>query len=241
MPDFERDLAAIHEAAFGDLAIAAGGHLVALLRSRGFRAGRIAELGCGGGRLAAIAIEAGYDVSGFDLSPAMVEMARARAPRGSFAVGSRDDVALPPCVAVAAVGEVVNYVAEPGTGAARLSSLVRRVHAALAPGGVFLFDAAEPGRGAGAAPRHWQAEDWAILVDAEEPLGSRLLTRRITTFTRAGDGFRRGREVHRLDLYPRGEVQARLAAAGLAATLRAGYGDLAVPPGLVVFEAVKPA
>jgi hypothetical protein len=169
----------------------------------------------------------------------MVALARARVPTASFEVGSLDSVALPTCVGVVAVGEVLNYVSSPASGAARLPGLFGRAHTALHPGGVLLFDVAEPGRGAGTTGRHWEMEDWALLLDVAEDLGAHHLTRRLTTFVRADDTFRRHREVHRLDLYPREMVAELLVDAGFSATRHDVYGAFALPPGLVVFEAIK--
>jgi len=50
-------------------------------------AGPIADVGCGPGHVTAWLVEEGYDACGFDLTPAMVEQARARFPELSFEVG----------------------------------------------------------------------------------------------------------------------------------------------------------
>jgi ubiquinone/menaquinone biosynthesis C-methylase UbiE len=60
--------------------------------------GRVADLGCGTGSLSVLLAEEGYDVTGVDLSPAMVDRARAKAPQSStgsvrFNVG---DASAPP-------------------------------------------------------------------------------------------------------------------------------------------------
>ncbi|MGA1821816.1 MAG: class I SAM-dependent DNA methyltransferase [Thermoplasmatota archaeon] len=48
---------------------------------------RILEIGCGTGHLASRLMEAGYDYTGFDLSPHMLEIARREIPDGSFILG----------------------------------------------------------------------------------------------------------------------------------------------------------
>ncbi|NUT99431.1 MAG: class I SAM-dependent methyltransferase [Saccharothrix sp.] len=53
----------------------------------------VVDLGCGTGSLSALLAEAGHDVRGLDLSPRMVEAARAKAPDAHFTVG---DAATPP-------------------------------------------------------------------------------------------------------------------------------------------------
>jgi nucleoside-diphosphate-sugar epimerase len=66
-------------------------------------------------------MEAGHDVLGIDSSRAFIELARERAPRASFRVGSFADANLPEdCDAVLAIGEVLGsrsaLIALPRTG-----------------------------------------------------------------------------------------------------------------------------
>jgi SAM-dependent methyltransferase len=56
---------------------------------------RVAEIGCGPGRVAAHLAGLGLDVQGIDLSPAMIAEARRRHPRLRFAVGSMTALDLP--------------------------------------------------------------------------------------------------------------------------------------------------
>ena len=81
---YHDDLAAIHDAGYGHFARAAGPVLLGELRRRGVRDGLVIDLGCGSGILAAELTAAGYDVLGFDLSPAMIALARKRAPKARF-------------------------------------------------------------------------------------------------------------------------------------------------------------
>lgn len=59
---------------------------------------------------------------------------------GEFRQGSLWDAELPRCAAVAAIGEVVNYAADARAGPERLAEPCARIHAALGPRGVFMFD-----------------------------------------------------------------------------------------------------
>ena len=105
-------------------------------------------------------------------------LARRTAPGARFRLASVLDTGLPPCRAVVAVGEVLNYTQR------SLDPVFRRVHRALEPGGLFVFDLAGPGRVAGKGPaRYWtEGEDWAILVEVEVELaelhGARVRVRR---------------------------------------------------------------
>src|SRR3954471_15408593 len=55
------------------------------------RAGmRVLDVGCGGGGFCALALERGASVSGIDAAPAMIEIARRRAPDADLRVGMMD-------------------------------------------------------------------------------------------------------------------------------------------------------
>jgi SAM-dependent methyltransferase len=235
---YGEDLTHIHDAGFSALAELAAERVLGLLSARGIGSGLIVELGCGAGVAAQRFTDRGYEVLGVDGSPAMIAAARRRAPAARFRVASFADAALPPCRAIVAIGEVLNYRwgGEPDD---PLPRLFRRAHAALAPDGLFVCDLAGPGRGgAGGPARSWAAgEDWAVLAEAEEDAERRVLTRRITTFRRAGEGYRRGEEVHRLHLYGAGEALAALRASGFHAQKLAGYGAERFAPGHYVLVA----
>ena len=167
---YRDDLAYIHDAGFGGFARAAAPVLLDALTRRGISSGLVIDLGCGSGILSRAASEAGFDVLGIDISPAMVALAKQSVPRGQFRMGSLLSAELAPCVAVAAVGECFNYLFDPGNTRASVRRLFRRVYSALQPGGLFLFDVAGPGRVPGGGPRrlHMEGEDWAVLVTNEE-------------------------------------------------------------------------
>jgi SAM-dependent methyltransferase len=124
------DLAHVHDAAFGGWACAAAPFVLARLQEAGIADGRVVDLGCGSGIWAAELLGAGYEVVGVDASAAMLAIGRERAPEASFAQGSLHDADLPPCVAVTAIGECVNYGGPPS-----LEPLFRRAWAALEPAG----------------------------------------------------------------------------------------------------------
>jgi len=219
---YGEDLASIHEAGFGDVARGAARTLASLLSRRTEPRGLVVDLGCGPGILAAELSRAGHEVLGIDLSPAMIAIARRRAPRARFRVGSFRDAELPSCAAVVATGEIFSYLFD---GEADLERVFRRVRRALVPGGIFLFDVAAPGRVPGRGPLklHREGDDWAILVTLETDARRRILTRSMTCFREADGAWRRSTEVHRQRLFRRGEVERALRRAGFAARAIEGY------------------
>jgi SAM-dependent methyltransferase len=231
---YREDLSWIHDLGFGDLARNAAELLLQMLAAEGCGEGLVVDLGCGTGILAEAVSNAGYDVLGVDLSPVMIEMARRRVPEGRFRCESLLTAELPPSIAVVAVGECFNYRFDESNSREQLRALFGRIHAALAPAGVLLFDAAGPGRVAGDEPlkTHVDGGDWALLMNAVEDRELRRVTRCITSFRRVGELFRRDEECHELDLLPPEELLADLEAAGFATQLLDDYAGHAMPPGL---------
>src|SRR5262249_26002265 len=156
------DLAYIHDAGFGSVARNAAQVLIEALRRAGSESGLVVDLGCGGGILSKAVSTAGYDVLGIDISSAMIKMARARVPRGRFRKESLLTAELPPCVAVAAVGECQNYRFDRRNSERRIFTLFRRIHEALCDRGIFILDVAEPGRVPGPGPHKTYVDggDW---------------------------------------------------------------------------------
>jgi SAM-dependent methyltransferase len=175
------DLAYIHDAGYSDLARDAARRLVEELARIGCREGTVVDLGCGSGILARHVLQAGYGVVGVDVSDAMVALARERAPGATFHVGSFVSTDLPRCVAVTAIGEVLNYAFDPANDDRGRIGLFERVYRALVPGGLWLFDMAGPARAAPGQRHRTFAEgsDWAVLVETD--VAASMLTRTITS------------------------------------------------------------
>lgn len=188
--------ALIHHQRFGDLADRAGRWLVHLLADAGFYQGAVVDRGCGSGILARLLNDAGYEVLGIDISPAMVALARQHAPAATIVEGSLLDAELPAGrVAVTAIGEGLNYATAQRAGLDALTGLASRVVRALEPGGVFLFDVAGPGRNGGAGPVRQVFHDepgWCLGMRATESGDGTRLDRAVTIFTQVdGDSYRR--------------------------------------------------
>jgi SAM-dependent methyltransferase len=223
---YGRDLAYVHDQAFGHLARAGGETLLRLLARQGFDAGLVVELGSGSGITAQLVTESGYDVFGVEVSADLVELARTRSPEATFLNASLLDAELPRCVAVAAIGECFNYAFDDRAGDGALGVIFQRVFEALEPGGLFVFDIAEPGRERGGPRRDWsEGPDWTLCLEASEDHAARTLQRRITVFRQVDGGFRRSDELHRLRLYEVQDVLKGLEAAGFEARRLGAYGS----------------
>jgi SAM-dependent methyltransferase len=238
---YRDDLAYIHDTGHGDFARQAAPALLKRLEQHGLHHGLVIDLGCGSGIWAAALVAAGYDVLGTDFSASMIALARQRVPHGHFRVESYLTADLPSCVAVTALGECFNYLFDRGNTGAGLGRLFRRVHDALCVGGLFIFDVAVPGRvpGSGVRQHYREGPDWAVLVDAKEDRKRLRLTRRITSFRKVGELYRRDQEVHEQRLFKRAELAAQLRRVGFRVRTIPGYGRTPFARGLVGFLARK--
>ncbi|HET7272803.1 MAG TPA: class I SAM-dependent methyltransferase, partial [Rubrobacter sp.] len=203
--------------------------------------GLVVDLGCGSGQWARELVDSGYQVLGIDISEAMIELSRRRVPEAEFRVGSLYEAEIPPCQAVTAVSEVLNYLFDEEAGGLR--PLFGRVFEALAPGGAFVFDVLGPGQvPPGTTTKGFRVgEDWAVLSEREEDSERGTMERRIVSFRKVGEHYRREDEVHRVRLYDPSELSAALGEVGfLVRTVRA-YGDYSLGGNHTAFEARKPA
>jgi SAM-dependent methyltransferase len=237
---YKDDLAYIHDRGFGDFAKNSAPGLLMMLRQAEIATGLVVDLGCGSGLWARELVDAGYDVLGIDISSAMIDIARRRVPQGEFHVASLLEAKLPACDAVTSLGECFNYLFDKSNSIRQLRRLFRRIYTALKPGGLLIFDIAEPGRGKGPRQRHKQGDDWAVIVEVDEDRSTDRLTRRITSFRRVGELYARDEEVHRLQLYSRSEVANELRAAGFRVRTVRAYGEQTMIEGCVGFVARKP-
>lgn len=231
------DLAHVHDTGYSRFINESAPGILSLLASTKIQDGTVVDLGCGAGRLSAALARAGYQVIGVDVSPAMVRLARANCPSATFHAQSAWTFPLPRCRAVVALGEVLAYRTDDSR--YYLPSLLRRIHAALEPGGLLAFDLAEIGTDRDRQSSAVETDDWACLVRYEYDDRRDRLSRRITVFRRAGRVYRRTHEHHVLQLYKPGQVAQQLRKLGFRVRLRRSYGDHSLLPGRVAFIARK--
>ncbi len=237
---YKGDLAFIHDVGFGDFVLKSAPGLFDILRRNRIGDGLIVDLGCGSGLWAEQLTRAGYRVLGIDISEAMIRIARRRSPQAEFLVGSLFDTDLPTCSAVTSLGECVNYLFDPNNDEQALTELFRRVHSALIPGGVFIFDIAEPGQvREGEMVRGFtEGEGWMVAVEKKEE--REILTRRIISFRRWGKHFRRSEETHLQRLYKSSDFARELRRAGFRARTTRRYGQHSLLKARAAFIARKP-
>jgi SAM-dependent methyltransferase len=223
---YRDDLAYIHDVGHADFALRSAPGILEILRDNGVPEGLVVDLGCGSGQWARELLRAGYRVLGIDISEAMIELARQKAPEAEFRVGSLFETELPPCDAVTAVSEVLNYLFDPQNEERGLEGVFGRVYEALRPGGVFVFDVLGPGQvpPGTTAKGHRVGEDWAVLSEREEDAARGTMERRIVSFRKVGEHYRREDEVHRVRLYGPEEVAAGLDRAGFEVRTMGSYG-----------------
>lgn len=119
--------------------------------------GPVLDVGCGPGHVTAFLAAHGADARGLDLSPGMIDVARARVAGVSFEVG--DLRALP--YAAGALGAVVSMYSLVHLPAERLAVAVIELARVLAPGGLLLA-----ALHAGSEVLH-PGELWGVAIDVD--------------------------------------------------------------------------
>ena len=240
---YGEDVAYIHDVGHAEFALGAAPGILEILDRNGIHDGLVVDLGCGSGLWARELVDAGYRVLGIDISEAMIELARKRVPEAEFRVGSLFGEDIPPCNAVTAVSEVLNYLFDAENEERGLGRLFLRVHDALVPGGVFVFDVLGPGQvPPGTRARGFRVgEDWAVLAEREEDVERGTMERRIVSFRKVEACYRRDEEVHRVRLYDPAGLAAELERAGFRVRTMRSYGTHPLSEGHAAFVARKPA
>lgn len=239
---YQDDLAYIHDAGFGDFARDAAPGILDMMASHGVRSGLVVDLGCGSGILTAELLRAGYEALGVDASPAMITLAKKRAPNAKFVCASLTDFKFPPCGAVLAVGEPLSYAFSGEPGMAKPGALLHRIRRALRPGGLLIFDVAAPAPLPELRERSGMSEgkDWTLFFHSAELPGDKLLRRRIITFRKTGALYGRSEEVHELRLFTPGSLVRELTRKAFEIRLLRSYGALRLRDTQIAFLCVRP-
>jgi SAM-dependent methyltransferase len=195
-------------------------YIEAILQRFDHRPGSILDLACGTGNSTLPFARRGYQIMGLDRSPEMLAKAREKAEREGLPIvfeegDMRQFSLLEPVDLVTCLYDSINYVLELG----ELKEVCRRVHAALNPKGLFIFDVNSAYRLSHIPDTTMFVEDngfslvWENLYHAL----NRIWEIRLTGFLRSdGDLYRQFKEVHRERAYTVEEIEAALRAAGFS-------------------------
>ena len=183
------------------------------------------DVGCGAGPLTEALVAEGFETTGIDSSAELLAIAQEAVPTAHFIHASLYEVEMPPCEAIIALGEPLTYHPEGANARSRISGFFQSAASVLPPGGVLIFDIIETGEPS-LSRRIWSSgDDWAVLVDTTEDAASHTLTRNIETFRKVGEFYRRGREIHRVQLFDTQWLCDELTARGFEVETSRVYGD----------------
>jgi SAM-dependent methyltransferase len=201
------------------------GNLLPEIRARGLRGSRLLDVGCGTGKSFLPLLEAGWEVTAVDISPAMVARAREKA-RGRARVSVADMRRLPVLGQFDlawCLDDAINYLLEPRELELCLSGLARN----LVAGGLCVFDVNTL-----RSYREFFAST-AVVEDADRRLTwrGRASSRtapgdvvRAELEIEAGSGAPRAVAVHRQRHFRRSELERALERAGLRLLAVFGHG-----------------
>ena len=196
--------------------------LEALALDHGLCGRRLLDVACGTGKSFLPMLARGYDVSACDVSPAMVELARAKlegtgASAELFLADMRELPALAPVDLITCLDDAVNYLVSREDLTRALCSMAR----ALVPGGLVTFDlnTLATYRSSFATDFALEGPDsflcWRGQADRAFAPGE-VAEAAIEVFEEEPDGrWRRTTSRHVQRHHPREDVEAALAAAGL--------------------------
>ncbi|MGF1569245.1 MAG: class I SAM-dependent methyltransferase [Nodosilinea sp.] len=238
---YKEDLAYIHDVGHSDYALKSAPGILEILVQNNIRDGLVVDLGCGSGLSALELTKAHYQIFGVDISESLIAIARTRVPSAEFQVESLFKIDIPFCNAVISIGECLNYLFDGDNKCQMLIQLFERIYNALAPGGVFVFDIAEPGQviDGKRVKSFTEGKDWIVLVEKEEDQEKLVLSRRIVTLRKVGEYYRRDDELHYLRLYKAADVTEKLRQVGFTVESMSNYGDYKLPQAHVAFVTYK--
>ena len=193
-------------------------HLEDAARAAGLSGRRLLDAACGTGKSFLPFLRRGYEVTAFDISAEMVELARDKAPdTDPFVADLRALEPVGEFDLITCLDDSLNYL----TGDGELEAAIAALAANLAPGGVLVFDLNTL-----ATYRTTFARDstldgdglflaWRGGCDPGEPPGC-LATLTVEAFRDTGaDLWERVTSIHRQRHYPRPAVERALGEAGL--------------------------
>lgn len=182
----------------------------------GYRAKKVADLACGTGNTTLPLARKGYDVTGVDIAPAMLALARQKAGQEGLDVTLLEqdmrELTLPGPVDLATCyHDGLNYIVEP----ADLKRVLDKVYLYLQPGGLFIFDLVVVNKlSLAGGTTFFDDTDLSLIWDTSYDKGQDIWEVTLTGFVRKGELYEKFTERHREKHYAREEIEPLLAAAG---------------------------
>ncbi|MCB0667187.1 MAG: class I SAM-dependent methyltransferase [Saprospiraceae bacterium] len=221
---YQSDLARVHDQDFSSLARDAA-YLIKKMATSDQKT--VLDLGSGSGTLAGLLAAYGFDVTGVDYSPDMVELAQKKVPEASFIRSSIFDYEPPPCDIISMIGEVICYLFDHKSDEQHLGTLFQKLYSTLNPDGLLIFDFLTPDVATEGhlARRIIERANWSMFVTLDKDASGEILTRDITLFYKVEELYRRSQEIHRQRLYKKATLQGILEDIGFQIELLDSYGD----------------
>lgn len=200
------------------------------------------DVGCGGGWFTRAFAREGYQTTGLDNSPQMLDFAQQKAlqegVRGEYILGDIATKKLPKRFDfVTAINDVINYIPK-----SKLSAAFKNISGALKKGGVFLFDISSPCKFAQKIANTVSADDRedVTYLSFNRVQGDEV-TMDVTLFTRREDNaFERTDETHTQYIYTETEIETALVANGFTLVETEGHlGEDKTNSDRICFLAVK--
>ncbi|MCB0825637.1 MAG: class I SAM-dependent methyltransferase [Armatimonadetes bacterium] len=244
---YGEDFAKIYHLNFSQSSRAIAKALLNIIKRYELEAVHIVDLGCGEGTAAKMLIEAGYEVSGCDISPHMLAIAHEQVPDAQLILASSFEYKMPQCDIIVGIGGALSHNPNRWNQLEHLTQLeyfFERAHRALSPGGLLIFDLPTmntlPSHDRLRAGQHY--ENWSYMQDVTIDLEHCEAQRHITVATRIDDGalFRLSREKHRLTLFETWQITDKLHPVGFVTTESSRIEEYKMLTGHQLFWARKP-
>jgi len=198
------------------------------------------DLGCGSGVLLKELSSYSNRMVGIDVSTQMLNICRNNVLNAELIEGDILKVALPHAHCIVMVGEVLSYAAaEIGNEDVKnaLLKFFSKVHNALAPEGLFIFDVVSDNYDFSGNFCH-DTDEFTIFMKAS--IDGNLLTREIISFSSSTvDNYRKSIETHNLRVFSEELIRETLITAGFEVKQLVCYSDKPLLSGRVGFECRK--
>lgn len=189
-----------------------------ILGRYGYRAKRVVDLACGTGNTVLPFARRGYEVTGVDIAPTMLALARQKAEgeglKAEFLEQDMRELTLPgPVDLFTCYHDGLNYI----TDTEDLKKVLEKVYHYLEPKGLFIFDLVVVNKlkAFGGDTTFFDDPDLSLIWDSSYDKEEDIWEVTLTGFVRKGDLYEKFTEVHREKHHAREDIEPLLGAAGL--------------------------